>query len=148
MNLPLGLCLCLLEVNQDREISPPEFPINKCRVPAAYQTCFLSKSNCCEILVSETINLILTSNGFFLPRRHSHLIPGAGHLPLPPKPQILYIITLTWTAKENRTQNTLEWLIYIYTKNASKSNMKMKLQIRICNWNWIMIWYQYKPYIK
>lgn len=30
MNLSLGLCLCLLEVDQDREVWPPEFPINKC----------------------------------------------------------------------------------------------------------------------
>lgn len=40
MNLSFGLCLRLLEVNQDREVRPPEFPINKCWVPAAYQTSF------------------------------------------------------------------------------------------------------------
>lgn len=40
MNLSLRLRLWLLEVNQDREVWPPKFPINKCWVPTAYQTSF------------------------------------------------------------------------------------------------------------
>jgi len=41
MNLPFRLCLCFLEVNQDGEVWPPEFPINKGGVPTTYKHVFL-----------------------------------------------------------------------------------------------------------
>jgi hypothetical protein len=109
VHLSFRFRLCLFKVHQNREIWPPQFPIHKCRIPVVNWG--VSRLHWSFKFGGSTERL--TSNGFFRPQRHFHLIPEAAHLLLPPIwPQISRPCKAQWSlempAKRKINNNSIQ----------------------------------------
>lgn len=128
VHLSFRFRLCLFKVHQNREIWPPQFPIHKCRIPVVNWG--VSRLHWSFKFVGSTERL--TSNGFFRPQRHFHLIPEAAHLLLPPIwPQISRPCKAQWSLEmpaKRKINNSIQcikdmswhWL-QVGKKNSSSS---------------------------
>ena len=81
VNLAFRLSLCFFEIHQNGEIWPPKLPIHKCWVSVVNQIGAIDFTFKVE---TSKCNSWLTSNDFFLQRRHFRLNPEAVPLLLPP----------------------------------------------------------------